>query len=83
MSAQTRYRALRVICWRWFASHIQYRIWMRLDLVALEGRLLYTDWSNVPYLNRWDDNRQLKLNANWADNSNDNWSSPSVRDCSL
>ncbi|RWZ78756.1 MAG: hypothetical protein EOT05_03335 [Candidatus Microsaccharimonas sossegonensis] len=39
-------------------------------------------WSNVPYLNRWDDDRQLKLNDNWADNRNDNWSSPSVRDCS-
>ena len=55
---------------------------MRLDSVALDGRLRYTDWSNVPYLNRWDDDHQLKLNDNWADNRNDNWSSPSVRDCS-
>ena len=39
-------------------------------------------WSDVPYLGRWDDDRQLKLNDNWADNRNDNWSSPSVRDCS-
>jgi hypothetical protein len=54
---------------------------MRLGSVALEGRLRYqTDWSSVPYLNRWDDNRQLKLNANRADNSNANWASPSVRD---
>ena len=55
---------------------------MRLDSVAQEGGLRYTDWSNVLYLNRWDDDRQLKLNGNWADNRNDNWSSPSVRDCS-
>ena len=55
---------------------------MRLDSVALDGRLRYIDWSNVPYLNRWDDDLQLKLNDNWADNRNDNWSSPSVRDCS-
>ncbi len=49
---------------------------MRLDPVAPDGGLRYTDWSNVPYLNRWDDDRQLKLNDNWADNRNDNWSSP-------
>lgn len=55
---------------------------MRLDLVASDGRTRYTDWSNVPYVNRWDDNRELKLNANLADNRNDNWASPSVRDCS-
>lgn len=55
---------------------------MRLNSVAVEGRLRLTDWSNVPYLNRWDDNRQLKLNANWADNADSNWASPSVRDCS-
>lgn len=55
---------------------------MSLGLVALGGRPHVTDWSNVPYLNRWDDNRQLKLNANWADNDNPNWASPSVRDCS-
>ena len=56
---------------------------MRLGLVATEGRSRYTDWSNVPYVNRWDDNRQLKLNANRADNDNSNWASPRVRDCSL
>lgn len=56
---------------------------MRLGPVAPDGGLRYTDWSNVPYLNRWDDDRQLKLNDNWADNRNVNWSSPSVRDCSL
>jgi hypothetical protein len=55
---------------------------MRLDSVAIDGGSRYTDWSNVPYLNRWDGDRQLKLNDNWADNRNDNWSSPSVRDCS-
>ena len=55
---------------------------MRLNSVAPDGRLRYTDWSNVPYLNRWDDDRQLKLNDNWADYRDDSWSSPSVRDCS-
>lgn len=44
---------------------------------------MLTDWSNVPYLNRWDDSSQLKLNANDADNANSNWSSPVVRDCSI
>jgi len=51
---------------------------MSLSSVALDDKLRYTDWSNVPYLSRWDDDRQLKLN----DNKNDNWASPSVRDCS-
>ena len=55
---------------------------MRLNSVAPDDRLRYTDWSLVPFLSRWDDDRQLKLNDNWADNRNDNWSSPSVRDCS-
>ena len=45
---------------------------MRLNSVAPDGGLRYTDWSNVPYLNRWDDDRRLKLNDNWADNRNDN-----------
>ena len=54
---------------------------MRLNTVAFDGRLRITDWSNVPYLNRRDDDRQLKLNDNWADNANDNWASPSVREC--
>lgn len=40
-----------------------------------------TDWSGVPDLNRWDDVRQLELNADWADSSFDYWSSPSVREC--
>ena len=55
---------------------------MRLNSVIHDGRLRYTDWSNVPYVNRWDDDRQLKLNDNWAGNANDYWASPSVRDCS-
>lgn len=40
-----------------------------------------TDWSNVPYLNRWDDDRQLELGDRWADDRNGSWSSPSVREC--
>ena len=81
LSAQAKYRALRAIRWR-YGSRIKYRVQMRLNSVVPEDGLRYTDWSNVPYLNRWDDDRQLKLNDNWADNRNDNWASPSVRDCS-
>lgn len=38
-------------------------------------------WSFVPYLSRWDDGRQLELDARWADDSGGGWSSPSVREC--
>ena len=38
-------------------------------------------WSNVPYLYRWDVDRQLKLRDVWADCRDDVWSSPSVREC--
>lgn len=62
--------------------HIKYKIWMRLKSGECRRPKTLTAWSNVPCLNRWDDNRQLKLNDNWADNANDNWSSPVVRDCS-
>ena len=68
---QAKYRALRAVLLR-YVSRIKYRVWMRLDPVAPDGGLRYTDWSNVPYLNRWDDDRRLKLNDNWADNRNDN-----------
>lgn len=39
------------------------------------------NWSNVPYLDRWDDDRRLKLSGDWADHRGDRWSSPSVREC--
>lgn len=39
------------------------------------------NWSHVPYLSRWDDDRQLKLVDGWADSRRDCWSSPSVREC--
>ena len=39
------------------------------------------NWSYVPYLNRWGGDRQLKLNDGWAGARDDNWSSPSVREC--
>ena len=39
------------------------------------------NWSNVPYLHRWDDDRQLELLEHWADDRNGRWSSPSVREC--
>lgn len=39
------------------------------------------NWSDVPYLDRWDDDRQLLLNGYWAGIRLDYWSSPSVREC--
>jgi hypothetical protein len=39
-------------------------------------------WSYVPYLNWNRNDRKVKLNANWADNVNNNWAAPVVRDCS-
>ena len=39
------------------------------------------NWSYVPYLLRWNVDRQLKLSDCWAGNGNGHWSSPSVREC--
>lgn len=39
------------------------------------------NWSHVPYLIRWDDDRQLELHAYWADDGNSLDASPSVREC--
>ena len=39
------------------------------------------NWSGVPYLDRWGDVRQLRLNDYWAGIRNGHWSSPSVREC--
>ncbi len=39
------------------------------------------NWSDVPYLYRWGDVRQLLLSDYWADFRLDRWSSPSVREC--
>ena len=39
------------------------------------------NWSNVPYLFRWDGDRQLLLGGLWAVNRDGRWSSPSVREC--
>ena len=39
------------------------------------------NWSRVPYLYRWDGDRQLKLHGCWADDRYDDWSSPSGREC--
>ena len=39
------------------------------------------NWSYVPCLSRWGDGRQLVLNFSWADYRDDNWLSPSVREC--
>jgi|GEM_PF-926830 len=39
------------------------------------------NWSNVPYLDRWDGDRRLELRVSWADDRSVHWSSPSVREC--
>lgn len=39
------------------------------------------NWSDVPSLRRWDDDRQLELGADWAGNRYGRWASPSVREC--
>lgn len=39
------------------------------------------NWSRVPCLGRWDDDRRLKLSGIWAGGRLDCWSSPSVREC--
>lgn len=47
-------------------------------------RLKYDgNWSYVPYLNQWDDDRRLELNVLGADIRHDYWSSPSVRELSI
>lgn len=40
-----------------------------------------SDWSHVPCLRRWDDNRQLSFGTDWADDAGSSWSSPVVREC--
>ena len=35
----------------------------------------------IPYLNRWDDTRQLLLSVGWLNYPDDLWSFPSVREC--
>ena len=39
------------------------------------------NWSLVPCLDRWGDDRQLGLYDYWAADRDDYWSSPSVREC--
>lgn len=39
------------------------------------------NWSFVPFLSRWDVDRQLELFGCWADDRDVSWSSPSVREC--
>lgn len=38
-------------------------------------------WSRVPYLNRWDSDRQFLLSTDWADGARGRWASPVVREC--
>jgi len=49
----------------------------------LSGLQFYwnTDWSYVPYLYRWDDDRQLELSAIWAVSGSSRYASPSVGEC--
>ena len=39
------------------------------------------NWWLVPYFQRWDVDRQLKLHGAWVSSQGDLWSSPSVREC--
>lgn len=39
------------------------------------------NWSDVPCLSRWDDDRQLVLSARWAGDDGSLFASPSVREC--
>ena len=49
----------------------------------LSGYQLKCDgnWSSVPYLRRWDDDRLLGLSGLWAGHRVGPWSSPSLREC--
>ena len=38
------------------------------------------DWSDVLYVNRWDDYRRVYLDSGWAGSANDSWASPRVRE---
>lgn len=38
-------------------------------------------WSHVPYVRRWVGDQQLVLSDFWAGSRDDDWSSPSVREC--
>lgn len=38
-------------------------------------------WSNVPCLNRWGSDRRFEFGSLWADDADDGWSSPVVREC--
>lgn len=82
-SAQAKYRALRAVCLR-YVSHIKYKVWTRLNLVACEGSLritgLVVDDGNVLYLNR--DAHEAFVNDNWDDNRWHNNSVVVFRDCS-
>ena len=71
-----------------FSALIQFPEWLLAwfngaSAPNLSGYKLKYDgsWSRVPYLLRFDDDRQLWLRVLWADRRDDDWSSPSVREC--
>ena len=71
-----------------FSALIQFPDWPlawfnRASAPNLSGYQLKYDgnWSNVPYLRRWDDGRRLRLSDRWAGSRDGHWSSPSVREC--
>lgn len=54
------------------------------DLAGYEATVSGNDpWTNVPYLNWNRNDRKVNLNANWAENVNNNWAAPVVWDCSF
>lgn len=71
-----------------FSALIQFPEWSLMWFYGasapnLTGYQLKYDgnWSQVPYLRRWYDGRQLRLYGVSADYRDGRWSSPSVREC--
>lgn len=66
-------------------SRIKFRTWVRLGPVSWKEKTPLSTpgeeaWRNVPYVNFNRDDRQVKLNANPDDNSNDNLAVPCFRE---
>ena len=71
-----------------FSALIQFPMWSLewfngASAPNLSGYQLEHDgnWLAVPCINRWGDDRQLRLTSGWADHGHGDWASPSVREC--
>ena len=88
-SVQRNDEVLRVSSWGRGNSHrtpYENRERVRLFLMIWKEPTCRTvpgnqQWMNVPNVNFDRDDRKVKLNANWSDNANDNWSVPVPREC--